>query len=143
MELPAFASEVATAMAQVSAANTNRDGTGTIATILSAPAVRGTAATATTPPTPDYSPGTLVVNRVRVVAVGTTTAGMVRLYLHDGTNFRLLDEIPVTAITPSGTVAAFQAEKSYSDLIIPTGWSLRASTHNAETFNVFAFGGRF
>jgi hypothetical protein len=39
------------------------------------------------------------VFEVRVQATVTTTAGMVRLYYYDGTNTRLFDEIPVSAIT--------------------------------------------
>jgi len=113
-----YASTPATAVGQVSAANTNRDGTGTIVTVLTAGA-SGTR-----------------VDDITVTATGTTTAGMVRLYLNDGTNSRLWREIAVSAITPSGTVAAFTAALSNLGLVLKTGWSLRASTHNAEAFNV-------
>lgn len=109
---------------QISAANTNRDGTGTIVDIIT-----GVAA------------GTYI-KRVTIKATGTTTAGMVRLYLHDGTNTRLIREVDVTALTPSATVKAFSFEIDYADgLILPSNsWVLRASTHNAETFNVIAEG---
>ena len=118
--------ENCSAVGQVTAANTNRDGTGTIATILTAGAE-----------------GTLI-EMVRVQAVGTTTAGMIRLYIHDGSNARLWAEILVTAITPSGTVEAWEGEYvPTKPLVLPTGYSLRASTHNAETFNVFALGGNY
>lgn len=118
--------ENCSAVAQISAANTNRDGTGTIVTVLTA-----------------GSQGTLI-ELIRVIATGTTTAGMVRLYIHDGANARLYDELAVTAITPSGTVAAFEIELVPSKpLVLPSGYSLRASTHNAETFNVFATGGNY
>jgi hypothetical protein len=113
-----YASTPATAVAQVTAANTNRDGTGTIVTVLTAGA-SGTR-----------------VDDVVITATGTTTAGMVRLYVHDGTNARLLREVSVTAITPSGTVSAFTSSIFNLQLLLKTGWSLRASTHNAETFNI-------
>lgn len=115
---PAFASTVGREMGQVSSANTNRDGTGTIATILTA-----------------GSSGTKI-EQVDVIATGTTTAGMVRLYLHDGTNARLFDEVVVAAVTVGASTPAFRATRVYPNLSIPSGWSLRASTHNAETFNI-------
>jgi len=116
---------------QVSTANTNRDGTGTIATIFTA-----------------GSSGSRI-DAINLKAVGTTTAGMIRLFIHDGTNARLLTEVPVTALTPSATVPAWEAQLNTNTMtqvlpiILPTGYSLRASTNNAETFNVIAAGGDF
>jgi hypothetical protein len=120
---PAFAITPRISLGQVSAANTNRDGTGTIVTIITGAAT-----------------GTRVVEVV-IDATVTTTAGMVRLYLHDGTNTRMFDEIPVTATTVSASVAAFRASRTYDNLVLPSAsWSLRASTHNAEAINVIALG---
>lgn len=102
----------------VSAANTNRDGTGTLATVFTAGASGSR------------------IDDIVIAAIGTTTAGMVRLYLHNGTSAFLLTEIPVSAITPSGTLAAFRSVLLDQGLILATGWSLRASTHNAESFHV-------
>lgn len=120
---PAYASTPRIGMAQVSTANTNRNGTGTIADVLT-----GVAA------------GTRI-ERVVVEGTGTTTAGMVRLYLYDGTNTRLYREVSVTAITPSASVQVFRSEFALTDCVLPSAsWKLQASTHNAETFNLFAFG---
>ena len=113
-----YAATPRAALGQVSTANTARDGTGTLATVFTAGAS-----------------GSRIVDIV-ITATGTTTAGMVRLFVHDGTNARLWQEVPVTAVTPSGTVAAFTSSLLNQALILPNGWSLRASTHNAETFNV-------
>jgi len=116
-----FANYAATpraAAGQVSTANTNRDGTGTLATVFTAGASGSR------------------IDDIVVIATGTTTAGMVRLFLHDGTNARLWQEVPVSAATPSATVQAFATTLVNQGLLLPTGWSLRASTHNAETFNV-------
>lgn len=121
---PTFTSTPRVGSAQVSAANTNRDGTGTIVDVLT-----GVAA------------GTKITE-VIIQATVTTTAGMVRLYYYDGTNTRLLDEISVTAATPSGTVTAFRATRTYANLILAsTTHKLQASTHNAEAINIIAFGG--
>lgn len=113
-----YASAAKTASAQVSVANTNRDGTGTLATVFSAGASGSR------------------IDDISIVATGTTTSGMVRLFLHDGTNARLLREVPVTASTPNGTVQAFASYLSNLAIVLQSGWSLRAATHNAETFNV-------
>jgi len=121
---PVFASTIKCGIVQATAANTNRDGSGTIATVFSA-----------------GSSGSRV-ECVHIVATGTTTAGVVRLYVHDGSNARLIKEIMVTAITPSTSVEVFRQTVDFSQngfgLWMPTGYSLRVSTHNAETFNVIA-----
>lgn len=126
---PAFAATPRCAIVQATAANTNRDGTGTIATLFTAGASGSRA------------------ERVRISAAGTTTAGVVRIYVHDGSNARLIREVLVPAITPSTTIEAFSADVDFSGpdqvLVLPTGYSLRVSTHNAETFNCFCFGGDF
>lgn len=120
---PNFASTPLAAQAQVSTANTNRDGTGTLVTVVTG-----------------ASTGSRVDDIV-IQATGTTTAGMVRLFLSldNGTTNRLIREIPVAAVTPSGTVQAFRAELYDLGIILPNATALlRASTHNAETFNVVA-----
>lgn len=122
---PNYAATPRCGLAVISTANTNRDGTGTIATVLSA---GGSGSR---------------IEEVVVTATGTTTAGMVRLYINDGSNHRLLCELPITAVTPSGTVRAASARAAFDNLVIPNGYALTASTHNAESFVVAAFGGDF
>jgi hypothetical protein len=118
------------AAAQISAANANRDGTGTIADVAA----------------PTNADG-CYIERVEIEAAGTVANGVVRLFLNNGTTNFLFEEILVTATTPSTTVAAFSASSarisSARPLFLPTGWKLRASTNNAETFNVFAIGAQF
>ena len=116
---------------QVSAANTNRDGNGPLATILSAGASGSR------------------LDAIDLKAVSATTAGMIRLFIHDGVNARLLTEVPVTAITPSGTLPSWETQLNANTmtqvlpLVLPTGYSLRAATNNSEIFNVIALGGDF
>ena len=120
---PQFATTPRIAIGQLSVANTNRDGTGTLQSIITG-----------------VSTGTKV-QEVVVQAATNTTAGMVRLYLNDGTNNRLFDEVVVSAITVGASTAGFRVAKTYDNLILPSAsWILRASTHNAETFNVTALG---
>jgi hypothetical protein len=113
-----YASTPRGAVAQVSTANTNRDGTGTIVTVFTA-----------------GSSGSRV-DDIWIVGTGTTTAGVVRLFINDGTNTRLWQEVMVTAITPSVSVQVFNTALFNQALILPNGYSLRASTQIAETFNV-------
>lgn len=118
-------------IAAISTANTNRDGTGTIGTVLTAGASGSR------------------IDAVMLKATGTTTAGMIRLFVHNGTTAYLLNEVPVQANTPSSTAPAWEVQMNGSTMsqlfpiILPTGYSLRASTNNAETFNVLAVGGDF
>ena len=113
-----YASTVQNAQAQVTTANTNRNGTGTIVSVMTG-ATNGTR-----------------IDDIYIVATGTTTAGVIRLFISDGTNIRLWQEILVTAITPSTTVAVWSASLINVGLILESGWSLQASTNNSETFNV-------
>lgn len=119
---PRFASEPYVGMVQVATANTNKDGTtGTYGTI---------------------SPGVDVrVDRIRIVATVTTTAGMIRLFLDDGSNVRLWREIPVVAITPAASTPGFAASLPVEDFMLPSTWSVKVSTEKSETFNVFLHGG--
>jgi len=120
---PAFAVTPRIGVGQVSTANTNRDGTGTLVDIIT-----GVAA------------GTRIAEVV-VEATVTTTAGMVRLYLFDGTTNRLFDEVAIAAATVSASVKATRVSVTYPNLVLPSAsWKLRASTHNAEAINVIALG---
>jgi hypothetical protein len=129
---PYFAHEPVIGRGLVSAANTNRDGTGTVVTI-------------TTATTAANGGKGRRIERVLAKAIGTTTAGMVRLFLYDGSNYTLIHEFTVDAITPSATLATWEEEWVRSDgqpvEILPPGWGLVASTHNAESFHVHAVAG--
>ena len=112
----------------VSSANTNRDGTGDLVDIITGGA-NGTR-----------------ITRITIQAVVTTTAGMIRLYIYDGSTTVLWKEIAVTAISVSASVIAFAYALEYLGdraLVLPANYVLRASTHNAEAFRVIAEGGDF
>lgn len=82
------------------------------------------------------------IDRIRVKATATTTTGMVRIWIYSGSgNAQLLFEIPVTALTPSATVASFDTYLNVDMENLPSGYTLYATTEKAETFNVMAFGG--
>lgn len=113
-----YAATPRAALGQVSAANTARDGTGTLASIFTAGASGSR------------------IDDIYIAATGTVTAGVVRLFLFDGTVNRLWLEILVTATTPSTTQAVWSYTLFNQALILPVNYVLKASTNNAETFNI-------
>lgn len=127
---PGYAATPRSSSVSIATANTNRDGTGTVGTVFTAGASGSR------------------VDKVHICPAAATTAGMVRLYIYNGSAYFLLKELPILAVTPSGSVAVLPITlTSGNDLempvMLPSGWSLRASTHNAETFHVTAEGGDF
>lgn len=122
---PIFITSLRTEAANLSVANPNRDGTGTVATVFTAGAS-----------------GSKVI-KISVKFTVSNTTGMIRLFLHDGSTYYLWQELTVDAtITASATVAAFYKEIT-PDLILETGWSLRASTEKAESSNIVITGGDY
>lgn len=119
---PQFASSPRLGVGLLSTANTNTNGSGTLVSVMSA-----------------GSSGTKI-NEILVQASSTVTAGMVRIFVFDGTTNYLFDEFPVTATIPSSNSAAYRLYKVYDNLVLPSGYSLRASTSNAESFNVMIWG---
>lgn len=126
---PIFVQAPRSAIGSLATANTNRDGSGTIATVWTA-----------------GSNGSRI-DHIDIQAYGTTTAGVIRLYIYDGSTAMLWKEILVTAITPSTTLAAWSytldCTLGQNLLVLQSGYSLRASTHNAENFRCSAIGGDF
>lgn len=79
--------------------------------------------------------------------VGTTVAGVIPVFLHDGTTHNLFDQILVAAVTSSTTAVAFRARRQYQNLILPsTSWTLRVSgtvAGNQSLVKVTAMGASF
>jgi len=125
--VPAHLSTPRIGAVTVSTANTNRDGTGTIATVITA-----------------ASAGTRILEVV-VQSTGDPADGIVTLFLHDGSTYYLFDEIDHdNPAAGSTTVAAYRTSRTYQNLVLPSGWSLRAACTVALTagvYNVIALGG--
>lgn len=120
--------EIAGAIANtiVSTANSNLDGTGTLSTVITG------------------ADNGKKIENIMIKATGSTTIGMIRLFMYDGSNTKLFMEIPVPTSVQSSVVPAFSRLVNFRDgLMIPNGWSVKASTQNAETFvitaNAFSF----
>lgn len=133
---PTYTQDPISASVAISTANTNRDGTtGTYGTIYTARAQA------------NGGKGCRI-DAIEIVATGTTTAGMVRLFV----NNMLIREFAISALTPSGSVKAYTIPTSDGadvngllslGLVMQPGDILKASTHNAETFQVRVQGGEF
>jgi len=111
-------------------------------TSLTAPATFGTILTA-------GASGTRI-DYIDIQGVATTVAGLINLFVFDGTNYILWQQVPVQAVTSSTTIPAFTFQLSSNGnanvmpLNLPTGYSLRATTSVAQTgLRVTAYGGNF
>lgn len=136
---PQYAAAPLSPVVNFSTANTNRDGTGTIATLITA-----------------RVPGSRI-ERVNLQAIATTTAGMIRIFKRDSglalaadgsvasyaaPTWRLIAEVSVAAITPSGTVAAWTGFWSPTNgFNLGPFEQLGVATNNAEAFNAWVQGG--
>lgn len=116
-------------LASLGTANTNRDGTGTIATVLTAGA-EGTK-----------------IPEIKLKASSDPADCTVVFYIHDGSNFWAFDEYDMgNPAAGSATVASFQASILYDNLVLEPGWTLRASitaTPTAGVVYVIALGGDY
>jgi hypothetical protein len=88
------------------------------------------------------------IEEIVVEANATLAAGLVNLWLHDGSTLRLFDQVQL-ATTPamSTTARGFRLPNQYANLVLPAGWSLRASHtttgNDTSKLTVLAFGGDF
>ncbi len=110
-----------TSVATISTANTNLNGTGTLGTVITA-----------------ASNGTLI-KTITIKAQTSTTEGMVRLFVYDGTNTKLIYEVLIPAISKSAFIPAFETVIPLN-FSLKSSWVLKASTQKGETFNVIAEG---
>jgi hypothetical protein len=90
------------------------------------------------------------IDYIEVIGVATTVSSLVNLFIYDGTNYILWQQVPVIAVSTSTTAPAFVANLSSNNnanvmpLTLPTGYSLRATTSVAQTgVRVTAYGGDF
>lgn len=91
----------------------------------------------------DTTTNGLRVDSITVKSKGTSLAASLFVWLYDGTTSYLIDEIDLSAITASTTLASLVGSK------YPNGWTLKptqqlyVSVTVAQDLNVFAFGGAY
>lgn len=123
---PQFAATPRYAGVTISTANTGRAGGGTILPVF----VAGNQGSR--------------VDWVRSVATVPVVSGVVRYYVSGAQNIYLLQENVITATTPNALTGTWTSDFYPTvAMVIPSGFSLCASTNNADEFDVFAFGGDF
>jgi len=90
------------------------------------------------------------IDYIDIQGVATTVASLINLFIFDGTNYILWQQVPVQATTTSNTSPAYSAVLSSNGnanvmpLTLPTGYSLRATTTVTQTgIRVTAYGGSF
>lgn len=124
---PAFISAPRIGRASLSTANTATDGTGTITDLLTG-----------------VSAGTRILEIV-TQGTGTTVAGLVNLFLWDGTNWDLFDQVTITATTGSNTTKGNRVSTTYQNLVLPSATSKIGCTitvaPTSGTVRVIALGG--
>lgn len=76
------------------------------------------------------------VDQISINGTGTTVAGQVVIWLYDGTNGYPIDELAITVIAPSTTVAAFQLLKPYSSFNLQPTHKLYATSQVASQLAV-------
>lgn len=124
---PAFISTPRIGRVSLSTANTATDGTGTINDLITG-----------------VSAGTRVLS-VNVQGTATTVAALVNLFLWDGTQWDLFDQITISATTGSNTAKAYRLVTAYTDLVLPSASHKLGATITVApttgTVRVAAFGG--
>jgi hypothetical protein len=124
---PAFISTPRIGRCSLSTANTATDGTGTITDLLT-----GVAA------------GTRVLS-INVQGTVQTAAALVNIFLWDGTQWDLFDQITISATTGSNTTKAYRLVTSYTDLVLPNASYKLGATITVQptsgTVRVSAWGG--
>lgn len=110
---------------EVSTADTTRDGSGSIATLVTA----GTFGT--------------LIELVRVVSQAATTKGMLRMFLNDGSTWDLYKEYPVFESAPTLDRRVTVVTDPLGVFVLPSGWIMGFSTQVGDVFNAFAHGGDY
>lgn len=125
---PSFIGTPRIGVGSVSTANTNRDGTGTIADVITGAAT-----------------GTRILEVV-VKSDGDPADCTVTLYLNDGVTSHIFDELDLgNPAAGSATVASYRGTLTYANLVLPSAsWKLQAAITAAPTagaVKVIALGG--
>lgn len=123
---PIFVGTPKNPQVRISVANTGRDGSGTLGTVVTA----GSSG--------DFYKG------VHVCAEVATTADVVRIFIQDGGsgNNELIKELIIPAITPSTTIEAATADWfPPGGIVLAASSKLLASTDQGKTYSVSLQGG--
>ena len=113
---------------------------GTVATSTARTTVVGTGTNTAVTAT---STNGLRIDQIIAQCSATSAAASITLWIYDGTNQYLFDEMVIPAVTASTTVPAARVVRNYSNLVLPPTYRLFAATTIAQNTNVFALGGSY
>ena len=86
------------------------------------------------------------LDRIYLKATGTTTAGILRIFakVSAGT-YRMIGEVTVDAVTPSGTVVSWEEvyTPAGAPMVFKGSCVIGVSTHNAEEFTALVCAGDY
>jgi hypothetical protein len=84
------------------------------------------------------------ITEIDITPAATVVAGLVNLFLYDGTAYHLLASVTITAATVSTTAAPVTQTLTFDNLVLPAStWSLACSntvSGNVSLVTVNAFG---
>jgi len=80
------------------------------------------------------------IEEIVTKCAATSSAAIVRAFLYDGSAYWLFDEYTIAAATGSATVQQTRVSTSYSNLVLPFGWSLRFTTSVSQATHVTVLG---
>jgi hypothetical protein len=83
------------------------------------------------------------IDFIEVQGQGTTVATIVDLWLNDGTNSYLVEEISLPAATANTTAFAASNTIAFTKLTLPPTYRLFVSQQVSANVTVFAFGGTY
>lgn len=114
-----------TSFIDISTANTNLDGTGTITEFFQASGTYGS-----------------VISSVRIQSAGAVTQGMVRIFIKNGVagTWKLLKEVQIGQVPNNDPPYPVFGITLQTNLSLKNDYRLGASTQNAEHFIVTGFG---
>lgn len=71
------------------------------------------------------------ITQIDVIPTATVVAGLVNVFIFDGTTYHLHESFAFAAATVSTTAAPVKQSGYYDNLVLPSGWSLVCSTTTA------------
>lgn len=126
---PQFAATPLAGVANISAANTNRDGSGSLVTVVTAGASGAK------------------IEEIVVKAEDNPADGVIIIWIDTGGTAFMYDEIDMgDGVDATNTEPGVRFVKTYTNLVLKAGWILQATLTVAPTagdVNVWAFGGDY
>lgn len=86
------------------------------------------------------------ITEIVVQGTATTVAGVLNIFRYDGATYHLIDQFLITVVTSSTTAIAFRQNRTYENLVLKNGDTLRIAVTVAglqSIMKVTAFGGDY